>query len=956
MLQHFNYKEFNIINQSMKSMLYKKFYKNSISLLLVTFLFFNNISFSQSVALKGVINDTINHKNLSNTVVSLIRQKDSILYTFSRSNEQGQFVISNIKPGNYILFVTHPTYADYTDKLDLYAKGTTDLGTIKMTLIAHLLEEVIVKSRVSAIRINGDTTEFKSDSFKVRDGANVEEMLKKLPGIQVDKDGKITAMGETVKKVLVDGEEFFGDDPTIATRNLQASDVDKVQVFDKKSDQATFSGIDDGQKEKTINLKIKADKKNGYFGKVEASGGLNDRWNNSLMINKFQGKQKLSAYGIMSSTGKTGLDWEERNKYGSGDAPEYNEDYGGFMYSDNGDEFDRSSYYGEGLPKTWSGGLNYSNKYNDDKQSLNGSYRFVKVNTNGSGNNLSQLTTGNNVFTTKESGNTFSSKQRQSANGTFDWTIDSLTSLKVKVNGSVGKTNSLVTNLSQATNSLGGITNESIRNTLSNGDNSKINSSALLRRKFAKKGRTFSLNVEQAYNQSNADAYLFANIKKLEGNNNLVATQTDQNKQSDSKTSTLNAKVTYTEPLAKELFAEVSYAARNTWNDAERLTYNKDAGGKYAALNDTFSNHYRFNVLTNTGGLSLKLNKKKVTVNVGSSVAFTDFKQTDVFQSAIVKRNFVNLFPKAGFTYKFNQTSQANIQYNGSTQQPSISEIQPVQDNSNPLNITIGNPNLKQSFNHSINVNINSYKVMQQRGFFFYGGGDIKDNAIVTNSTINDTSGKTINQYINADGNYNYYSGFNYFMKVKKVEANVNFGLNMNGSRYNSFVNNIKNTTLNTSPGFEIGISKDKEKKYNFSVEFKMNYNLATTTVTNTVKTNYWTMDPSCELTYQLPWKLEINADADYSVRQRTEQFNVNNNVLMLNGYIGRKLFKNDKAIIKFIAHDILNQNIGYTRNVSANQVSERKYETITRYFLLSFLWNFTKKGPAAEGNTTITK
>ena len=915
------------------------------------------ISVAQTASVKGMVRDTTNKENLTNTVVSLLRQKDSVLYKFKRSDAKGNFSITDIKAGKYLLFVTHPTYADYADKVQIDSGVAVDLGTIKMTLYQHLLEEVIVKQKISAIRVNGDTTEFKSDSFKVREGANVEEMLKKLPGIQVDKDGKITAMGEQIKKVYVDGEEFFGDDPTIATRNLQASDVDKVQVYDKKSDQSTFTGIDDGTHEKAINLKIKADKKNGYFGKLELSGDGQERWNNSLMLNSFRARRKLSAYGIISSTGKTGLDWDERGKYGSSDnASEYNEDNGYFMSEGSDNELTNSSYYGEGLPKTWGGGINYSDKFNDEKQSLNGSYTFTKLNTAGAGSNLSQLITGNNVFTTQEAGNTFSSRLRHYAGGTFDWAFDSSISLKIKANGYYGKTNSLTNIVSQTANTLGIATNSSDRNTTSLGDNNNLLASALLRKKFAKKGRTFSLNLEQQQNASNTDGYLLADIGKLDGSGGLTHTITDQNKKMESRTSSINTRLIYTEPLSTKVFMELNYSIRNSDNDAERLTYNRSTGGKYEMLNDTFSNHYRFNVLTNSAGLGFKYNGKKVTLNLGSNVALANFKQTDMFTDVVTKRDFTNFFPKASFNYKFNQASRFNIMYNGSTQQPTINQIQPVQDNSNPLSITIGNPNLKQQFNHKFNMNFNSFKVITQRGFFLYSGFTLQQNAIVNNSTINDTSGKTVYQYINANGNYNYYSGLNYWIKLKKIDANLNLEFNMNGSRFNSFVNNIKNTTVTTNPGGGISFSKDKEKKYNFYVRYNINYNLNTTIVTNTVQTNYWIMNPTFGFNYQLPKRLEINIDGDFTVRQKTDLFSGKNNVFMINAYIGRKIFKNDKGIIKFIAHDIFNQNIGYSRYVTANMLSERNYQTITRYFLLSFLWNFTKKAPTAAGDATISK
>ena len=203
---------------------------------------------AQTGTVKGIITDTSSKENLANASVSLLRSKDSVLYKFTRSAAGGNFSLKNITAGKYLVFITYPTYADYQDKLEVPDNGEVDLGKIFMITKANLLQDVIVRQQVAAIRIKGDTTEFKADSFKVREGASVEEMLKKLPGIQVDKDGKITAMGEKVNKVLVDGEEFFGDDPTVATKNLQADAVDKVQVFDKKSDQAEFTGIDDGER------------------------------------------------------------------------------------------------------------------------------------------------------------------------------------------------------------------------------------------------------------------------------------------------------------------------------------------------------------------------------------------------------------------------------------------------------------------------------------------------------------------------------------------------------------------------------------------------------------------------------------------------------------------------------------------------------------------------------------
>jgi len=243
-----------------------------------------------SYSVKGVIVDTSAKTKLVNTSISVLNAKDSILRKFTRAAADGSFVINNVGRGKLILLVTYPGYADYVEQFSLdSAHSTHDFGTLNMILKAKLLADVIIKGARAAIKIKGDTTEFDARAFKIQPNAKVEDLLKQLPGIQVDKDGKITAQGQTVTKVLVDGEEFFGDDPTLVTKNIRADMVDKVQLYDKKSDQAAFTGIDDGQKTKTINIKLKEDKKNGYFGKVDIGDGTDGYYEGQLLFNMFKG-------------------------------------------------------------------------------------------------------------------------------------------------------------------------------------------------------------------------------------------------------------------------------------------------------------------------------------------------------------------------------------------------------------------------------------------------------------------------------------------------------------------------------------------------------------------------------------------------------------------------------------------------------------------------------------------
>lgn len=913
------------------------------NILLFTALLISTSIFSQTSSVKGHIADTTSKENLANTAVSFLRSKDSVLYKFTRTDQNGNFSIQNMNAGKYLIYLTYPGYADFMDTVDIQSGKEADLGSLALLTREHLLQEVIINQQ-GAIRIKGDTTEFKADSFKVREGANVEELLKKLPGIQVDKDGNITAMGESVKKVLVDGEEFFGNDPTVATQNIQADAIDKVQVFDKKSDQSVFTGIDDGDKTKTINLTLKEDKKKGYFGKLELGGGLDDKWNNSAMYNNFKGKSKISFYGIMSSTGKTGLNWDERSQYGSSDGNSaMMGDFGGMMMFSSGDDFSSPNFYGQGLPKSWAGGINYSNKFDNSKQTLNGSYLYNKINTEGRGSTISQSLIPGNVFTTNEVGNNFTSKDRHALNGNYEWQFDSLTSMKITANGTTGINSGSSVYNSTTINDAGILANTSQRNSSYTGNNNSINSTILLRKKFTKPGRTLSFNFDEQYSNNNTDGYLYSLIDSLTQSGGYQQGITDQKKINNARTSMLNGKLVYTTPISNTVFLSMNYALRKSISNSQKLSYDKDGAGKYSELNDTFSNHYNFDVLTNTAGAGFNYNAKKITAFAGTDVARSNFVQTDEILHQVLKREYTNFFPRANFNYKFNSSTRISINYSGSTTQPSIQQIQPIQDNTNPLSITIGNPLLKQSFMHNIRLNVNSYKVFTQRGFYLFGVFSTTENAIVTSSVVDYSSGKTVSQYINSKGNYNYYSNFGYNMKLKKLDMNVSAGLNINGSNYNNFINNLRNTTTNNNYGINAQLYKEKEKKYNFSYRVNVNYTESNSSINSSVKTNYWTHDHNLSLNLTLPKRFEFNTDVDASFRQKTDLFTKNNNVIQWNAYVGKKIFKNDKGLIKFSAFDILDHNKGYDRYITSSVIQETNYQTINRYFLLSFVWNISK-------------
>jgi len=904
-------------------------------------------SVAQYATINGTIEDTINRKTLPQTSISLLRAKDSVLVDFIRSDSKGEFKLLKVPKGEYIVLFSYPSYADYLDKVSVNENQNKSLGKIMLTLKSKILEEVLVKSKVAAIRMRGDTTEYTADSFKVREGASVEEMLRKLPGLQVDKDGKITAQGEEVKKVLVDGEEFFGNDPTMATKNLQANTINKVQVYDKKSDQAVFSGIDDGQKTKTINLTMKDNFKKGYFGKLELAGGPNDRWNNTLMLNSFRAKRKLSVYGIMSSTGKTGLDWGEQEKFGEALDMQLSDDGGVYFMSGGNDEFSQSSFRGQGIPRSWSTGINYGNKFNNDKQTVNGSYRYNKLMNEGDANTYSQFILPDTVFYQRNNNSFTNSKQRNSANGTFDVTLDSFTSVKIKANGYIGSDMSVSNNVTESINKAGIRVNRSARQISSNGTNNSFNSNLVLRRRFKKIGRTLSLNLIQEYLHTNTTGYLnsindFYDISGAVINSNTI----DQMKLYNVSTLTTSGRLVYTEPVVKNVFVELNYGLRSSEIDSKRLSYDKNPIGKYEAINDTFSNNYNYKIVTNSGGMGWRYNSKKLNIGLGSDVAVANFTQQDMIKNNTIKYSYTNLFPRSNINYKFSTNSGIYFNYNGNTQQPTIQQIQPVTDNTNTLNIFVGNPNLKQEFRQRFSLNYNSYKVLSQQNIYLYGSFNTVSNAIATNqytATSGDSVGKTIYQYINVNGNYNGYASGGYTFKWKKPDLRISPSLNLNVNRVNNIVNKVNNVTNNEVYGFRMGISKFVEKKFSIYLSGSVNYNTSKSSIRRDVKTNYYSQSHYFSFNYTLPWKFEFNTDVNAEFRQKISANDNNNNVTVVNAYLGRKLFKNDKGLISIRGNDLLDQNKGFNRYIGSNVITENSYTTLRRFFMLNFTWNFTK-------------
>lgn len=910
-------------------------------------LFMYTVAFSQNTV-TGVINDGTDKKPVKNAVVALLTTKDSVLYRFTRSSADGSFTLKNVKPGNYILMTTHPYFGDLLDNIEV-KDAETNLGAVALLSKTKLLQEVIVKSG-SPIKIKGDTTIYTADSFKVSANANVEELLKKLPGIQVDKNGEIKAMGEKVEKVLVDGEEFFGDDPGMAVKNLRADAVKEVQVFDKKSEQAEFTGIDDGKSQKTINLKLKEDKKKGYFGKIDAAAGpqqnIDHRYNTNLMFSSFKGKRKLSAFVLNGNTGQDGLNWQDSEKFGGENdnvSMSMDED-GGMMYIWRGGSSDDEPYVNteNGFIRNINAGLQYSNKWND-KQTLNMSPKYNSQIYTNEKTGFTQIQLGDSALNTNDKTITDVNRSNFKTSASYDVKIDSNNSIKFTAKANFYHTESEETRNAFTSGDKGVAKNSSNTYRQTESDKQSFSASAIFKHRFKKARRTLSVNTD--WNLLNTDANNFLNSTNEDFYLGAVQ-KINQQKFTDKSTQRLSARAVYTEPLSKLYSLELSHELSYNSGRNDQVTYSYNAlTGKYDAMVDSLSNNFDQRITINKPGFKISYGGKKLKFNFGSGFGLTNFNFTDRTFNKDYDRNFTNFFPAALFTYNYKSNHSVRFNYNGNTTQPTLNQLQPLRDNNDFFNQYIGNPDLKPSFSNNFNLSHNAYNFLKD--IWMYQSVNVRtvSNSITNNRIINASNGKTITQPVNTDGNVSvsFWGGVGF--KLKKADIRFNFNPNISYSRFADVINSKTSFAQTTNSGLSVWMSKSKDKKYDLSLGNEYSYNRNTTSQNNTVKqfsTNNINFNGT--VYYKKVWSL--STDYNFFIRQKTEDFQNNLTNSLWNARLQRT-FKKDVFTAYVMVRDILNQNIGIERSFYSNTLSEVTNQRLKRYFMVGFTWNFKNKGAA---------
>lgn len=907
------------------------------------------VLFAQKANIKGIVVDTLEKKKLQHSAILLVRNKDSILVQTVRTNIKGEFELKNLKKGDYSLFISYPKMADYVKDIKLTDSSQLDLGAIHMETKTFLLNEILVKAQKQAISMKGDTIVYQADSFAVRPHANVQELLRRLPGVQVDKNGTITVGGKTVSTVLVDGDEFFGDDPLLATKYLKSNAVKEIEVYDKKSNLTDLTGVEDGQMEKVINIKLKEEAKNGYLATIEANSDLNHFKNLGGMVGIYTKKTKTAIYGNTNNLNQESQINMSMSRLKGGDYDEIdaNDDGSSIMSISMGD-FDSYSFSGSGLPNQNSFGAYFSDKWNNDKQTLKLNYK----NTDNSFKDISTfkgqelLPNGNSFF---NSGNSTSNSENASQNlkGNVVIKLDSLAKLAISFGLNEGKSNSETIGYSESLNDLGFFVNKNDQSLNNQGNNKLFNGNINYSRKFKTKGRTFSIDLQPETQNSSSIATNLNTTHYYHANgtsNNTV--QLNIFNDNYGKQNSLGSRISYTEPLAKNWLLQMVYSFKTISSISKKMVSDNDQNRK---IIDSLSNNFEFNNFTNIGKALLQYKTKKLSISGGLMAAQTSFELKDMDRNTNFNRKYLNWAPNSNISYRLSNATNIYLNYYGQTNQPSIDQLQPIRQITNPLYQLIGNPNLKPSFRNSIGLNMNTYAVKTEQMVYLNVNYSFVKDDIISISNIDELN-KSISSYVNMNGNKNISFTGQYHKSFRKLNLKTGLGVSYSSSINISIINNNINKNRNRYTSLRPQISYYNDKA---EISYSPTFTFINSTASIGAINNGKSYEHSHEIngTIQLPYRMEFNTSVSLSFRTKNASFNTPINIALWNSYLSAKLLKAEELEIKLSVSDILNQKIGYNRYIGGNSISENTYSYIPRYVLIGINYNLSGNFKKASTN-----
>lgn len=908
---------------------------------------------SAVVTVKGIVVDSTTNLPLQFATVALLNAKDSTVAAGGITTTEGTFEFPNAHPGNYKLRINFLGYKTLRKVIKLTTTKVQTLGTFQLPRNSTTLKEVTIYGQKAPVTVKTDTVEFTSENFKTEKNDVVEEMIKKLPGVDVDKEGNIQAHGKDVTKVLVDGKPFFGNDPKLATQNLPAEMIDKVQIIDQKSDQAQFTKIDDGQTEKVINIITKMGYKHGNFGKLSLGGGksigfgADDRFDESGMFNSFKDDRQLSIIGMSNNANITRFTADmtstmSNNRSGSGGNRSGSGSFG---------------YGVSGINTTNAIGVNLKDKVG--KLDYSASYFFNNRDNSNDQSSHKETLLSDSSFLTDQKTLTRTVNRNNRFNMQMDYQVDSTFSIRFTPNINFGNTSS---DVSKDINTYGKIAgfkiNDGTNSTSSDGNNMYASGNLLLRKQFKKPRRTLSVNITGSYSSTGSDVYNNSNTKyftTFESANHLDSTIiVNQYNKTSTSSNGFGLRASYTEPINKYSSLEVNYSYNLNNNNSDKKTYDFDnTQNQYDLLNKRYTSHYENTFINQRFGVSIQTKKEKFDYTLGVGFEPSTIKGKMLINDTMryPKRDVVNFSPMASFNYTFSKNSRFSMQYRGQANQPDITQLQPIEDNSNPLLITKGNPNLKPEFYNSINMNFNSMDMTNYTNIFVNGQISNTMNKITSMNTYG-KGGVQTSVPVNVNGGFTSFlmMGMGRPFSLNKYVIN-SFGM-FRYSKDISFASNAssqsstdvlppKNTTTTMNGTYNLMFTINW-KTFTLISSGRVSYNNALYTIQTVPNTEYTNYSGTIDARLTLLKTIRLASDISYATNNGLSA-GYNQNTTIWNGNITKDFFKDKRAQIKVQVYDILGQNKSIRRNTSQNYIEDVQSKVLTRYFMVSLVYNFNK-------------
>jgi len=914
------------------------------SIFLCVAIFIATFSFAQNKPFKisGTIISEEDNLPLESATVYLQRVKDSALVTYTISGRDGKFMLegkSADKETN--LFISYVGYQTHFQSVKM-TKEQIALGTINLKVNANALQEVVIKSQ-APITIKNDTMEFNVKSFKTKKDANVEDLLKELPGVEIDEEGKIKVNGKEVNKILVNGKPFFGNDPTITTRNLTKDIVEKIQILDTKSKDQAFTGETADGENKTVNLVIKEENNRGVFGRVAAGAGTDDHYEFAGMFNHFDNDQRISVLAGGNDINSPGFSFGEiRKMFGGGNNVRFS---GDGSFSIDG----RSFGGGQGITESKNFGANYADELGKDRD-VSGNYFYSGSNSqNKTSRNRENILADRRYFTNSESGS-YSEGDNHTANLEFDIKVDSTLLINVKPSFSYSKNRTIYDEDEKSLDEFQTLTNQSTTDSNVETIGKNFNNDIDITKRFGSKGAFLKFSIENEISHNDTDDFLTSETTIFGDNPDYE--KREQFTDGGKKVNNFDTDVTYRLPLkANEFFLDFRYRYRRSKQEDIKSTFDKDAiTGDYSNFNTDLSTDFEYLNETKTPSLKFDFKNKVWSASFQTSYVFKTLENTDKLRPLFsINRDFEAIELRSRLRYRVNEKASLSMGYTLTNDSPQLSQLQQYENVSNPLNTIIGNPNLDAENNHEVYVNYNAFDFQKGSGYYGYLSANFENNKVVSKSEIDENLLRRTT-YVNVNGTYNLNGYISASKKVKLDSlrtATVYIGVGPNINRAVNFNNGIQYTSTNISVSPNVGFRLIWKDVMEFNPRYRLSFTKSTFDIDNFKNQEFINHSLNLNTATFLPKGFEWRNDV---------QFNYNPNIAagfqksawFWNATLAYSVLK-EQGTVTLKAYDLLNQNTNARRIATENYIQDSQSTVLQQYFMLSFSWKFNSLGKAGE-------